>query len=118
MLADTVWEAIKDKPLALGGGKVISATPTELTIAESYDDINATPPKADITLTMVAEMPAKLIPAVGSSIDFQGKPQSYTPNPFMMQLTDGALVKAKGAEPPPKVPKKTPPHHTTRKPRG
>jgi len=107
--ADQVWNAIKDKPLALGGGKVISVTPTEITIAESYDDINATPPKADITLTMAGEMPAKLIPKEGSTIDFQGKPESYTPNPFMMQLTEGALVKAKGSEPAPK----TTPHHTT-----
>lgn len=107
--ADTVWAAIKDKPLALGGGTVISATPTEITIAESYDDIHATPPKADITLTMAGDLPAKLIPKEGSSIDFQGKPESYTPNPFMMQLTEGALVKPKSAEPPP--------HHTThRKP--
>jgi tetratricopeptide (TPR) repeat protein len=107
--ADTVWQAIKDKPLALGGGKLISATSTELTIAESYDDINATPPKADITLTMAGEIPAKLMPKEGQNIDFQGKPSEYTPNPFMMHLTDGVLVKAKGSEPPPK----TTPHHTT-----
>jgi tetratricopeptide (TPR) repeat protein len=107
--ADTVWEGIKDKPLALGGGKVITVTPTEMTIAESYDDINATPPKADITLTMAGELPAKLIPKEGATIDFQGKPSEYTPNPFMMHLVEGALVKAKGSEPPPK----TTPHHTT-----
>ncbi|HUN87841.1 MAG TPA: hypothetical protein VMU28_03560 [Terriglobales bacterium] len=104
--ADQVWNGIKDKPLALGGGKVITASPTTLTIAESYEDINATPPKADITLQMAGEMPAKLIPKEGSSIDFQGKPSSYTPNPFMMTMTDGALVKAKTAAP------ATPTHHT------
>jgi hypothetical protein len=104
-----VWNAIKDKALALGGGKVVSVTPTELTIAESYDDINATPPKADITLTMAGEIPAKLLPKEGANIDFQGKPSEFTPNPFMMHLTDGALVKAKGSEPPPK----TTPRHTT-----
>jgi tetratricopeptide (TPR) repeat protein len=100
--ADTVWTAIKDKPLALGGGKVITVSPAELTIAESYDDINATPPKADITLQMAGEIPAKLMPKEGQNIDFQGKPTSYTPNPFMMTMTEGALVKQKGAEPPPK----------------
>jgi tetratricopeptide (TPR) repeat protein len=99
--ADTVWNQIKDKPLALGGGKVISATPTQLTIAESYDDINATPPKADITVTMAGELPAKLIPKEGSTTDFQGKPTSYTPNPFMMMMEEGALVRPKSAEPPP-----------------
>ncbi len=110
--SDTVWNAIKDKPLALGGGKVISATATHLTIAESYDDINATPPKADITVNMAGEMPAKLIPKEGSTIDFQGKPTSYTPNPFMMTMDEGALVKAKGSEPEPKK-KPTTTHHTT-----
>ncbi|MGZ4787395.1 MAG: tetratricopeptide repeat protein [Terriglobales bacterium] len=111
--ADTVWNAIKDKPLALGGGKVITASPTQLTIAESYDDINSTPPKADITLHMAGEIPAKLMPKEGQNIDIQGRPQSYTPNPFMMILTDGALVRAKGAEPPPKH--TTPTHRPTHK---
>lgn len=105
--ADQVWTGIKDKPLALGGGKVITATANEITIAESYEDINATPPKADITLQMAGAMPAKLIPKEGSNIDFQGKPASYTPNPFMMTLVDGALVKAKTAAP------ATPTHRTT-----
>jgi tetratricopeptide (TPR) repeat protein len=105
--ADQVWTGIKDKPLALGGGKVITASASTLTIAESYDDINATPPKADITLQMAGDMPAKLIPKEGSNIDFQGKPSTYTPNPFMMTLTEGALVKAKTATP------ATPTHHTT-----
>jgi len=105
--ADQVWTGIKDKPLALGGGKVITASANEITIAESYEDINATPPKADITLQMAGAMPAKLIPKEGSNIDFQGKPASYTPNPFMMTLVEGALVKAKTAAP------ATPTHHTT-----
>lgn len=114
--SDTVWNAIKDKPLALGGGKVITASPTELTIAESYDDINATPAKADITLQMAGEIPAKLMPKEGAAIDFQGKPASFTPNPFMMTLTEGALVKQKSAEPPPK--KTTPTHHAPVRKKG
>ena len=105
--ADQVWSGIKDKPLALGGGTVVTASANQLTIAESYDDINGAPPKADITLQMAADMPAKLIPKEGSSIDFQGKPSAYTPNPFMMTLVEGALVKAKTAAP------ATPTHHTT-----
>ncbi|HVZ18882.1 MAG TPA: hypothetical protein VG897_17330 [Terriglobales bacterium] len=115
--ADTVWNAIKDKPLALGGGKVITASATQLTIAESYDDINATPSKADITLQMAGEIPARLMPKEGQNIDFQGKPSSYTPNPFMMTMTDGALVKAKSAEPAAPTKRTTPTHRTTtRKP--
>ncbi len=94
--ADQVWGQIKDKPLAMVGN-VVSATPTELQIAGTYDDINATPPKADITLTMAGEMTAKQMPKPGQQQAFQGKPASYTPNPFMMTMTDGTLVVQKGA---------------------
>ena len=107
--SDTVWNAIKDKPLALGGAKVITVSPTEMSLAASLDDISATPPKADITLKMAAEMPAKIAPKEGASIDFQGKPVSFTPDPFMMTMEEGALVKQKGSEPPPKKPTAT--HH-------
>ena len=34
---------------------------------------------------------AKLMPKVGTQITFEGTPTNYTPNPFMMQLTDGKL---------------------------
>ena len=117
--ADTVWNQIKDKPLAMVGN-VVAATATELQIAGTYDDINAQPPKADITLTMTAEIPAKLMPKVGQSLAFQGKPQSYTPNPFMVTMTDGSLVKQKGAASAEETPKKkpaakTPARRTTRK---
>ncbi len=93
--ADQVWGQIKDKPLAMVGN-VVAASPTELQIAGTYDDINAVPPKADITLTMAGEMTAKQMPKVGQQQAFQGKPESYTPNPFMMNMTDGTLVVAKG----------------------
>ncbi len=117
--ADTVWNQIKDKPLAMVGN-VVAATPTELQIAGTYDDINAQPPKADITLTMTAEIPAKLMPKVGQQLAFQGKPQSYTPNPFMVTMTEGSLVKQKGAASADETPKKkpaakTPARRTTRK---
>lgn len=94
--ADQVWGQIKDKPLAMVGN-VVEATPTQLTIAGTYDDINATPPKADITLTMAGEMTAKQMPKPGQQQAFQGKPTSYTPNPFMMMMEDGTLVVQKSA---------------------
>jgi hypothetical protein len=112
--ADTVWNQIKDKPLAMVGN-VVSATATELQIAGTYDDINAQPPKADITLTMAGEIPAKLMPKPGQQLAFQGKPQSYTPNPFMVTMSDGSLVKQKGAASTEETPKKKP-ATTTRRP--
>ncbi len=112
--ADQLWGQIKDKPLAMVG-TVISATATELTIAGSYDDINAQPPKADITLKMTADIPAKLMPKVGQSLAFQGKPSAFTPNPFMVTMEEGSLVKQKGAASEEPAPKKKPAttHRTT-----
>ena len=111
--ADDLWNQIKGKPIAMQG-KVIAADPKSLTIAGSYDDIQAQ--KADITLAMTTDIPAKLMPKVGADLQFQGNPSEYTPNPFMMQMTDGTLVAAKSAEPAKKTPaKKAPVHHTTTK---
>jgi len=98
---DLVWNAIKGKAVQLQG-TVIKATATEFQIAGSLDDIEAK--KADITLTFDAPIPAKLIPKDGASLDFQGEPVSYTPNPFMMTMEKGMLPK-------PKVAPKAPVHH-------
>src|SRR5579863_4869212 len=98
---DLIWTAIKGKAVQLGG-TVIKATATEFDIAGSLDDIDAK--KADITLTFEAPIPARLIPKEGASIDFQGEPSAYTPNPFMMTMEKGLLAK-------PKVAPKPPVHH-------
>jgi len=97
---DLVWAAIKGKAVQLNG-TVIKATATEFDIAGSLDDIEAK--KADITLTFEAPIPVKLIPKEGASLDFQGEPASYTPNPFMMTMEKGMLPKPK-AVPPAKKP--------------
>ncbi len=91
--ADTVWNAIKDKALRLGA-QVITASASKMTLAGSSDDIDAK--TADITLTMEKPLPAKLIPAVGSMMSFRGTASSYTPNPFMMTMTDGVLLDKNG----------------------
>src|SRR5579863_1105224 len=88
---DTVWNAIKGKPVQMQG-VVIKATATEFDIAGSSDDIDAK--KADITLTFEEKVPLKLIPKEGASLDFQGEPASYTPTPFMMTMEKGKLLKA------------------------
>jgi tetratricopeptide (TPR) repeat protein len=101
---DAVWNAIKGKPVQMNG-TVIKATATEFDIAGSSDDIDAK--KADITLTFEEKVPLKLIPKEGASLDFQGEPASYTPNPFMMTMEKGKLLKAAAPTPV----KKAPVHH-------
>jgi tetratricopeptide (TPR) repeat protein len=98
---DAVWNAIKGKPVYMNG-VVIKATSTEFDIAGSSDDIDAKKP--DITLTFEEKVPLRLIPKEGASLDFQGNPASYTPNPFMMVMEKGLLPK-------PKVAPRTTVHH-------
>ena len=100
----TVWNAIKGKAVQMNG-TVISTTPTEFMIAGSSDDIDAK--KADITLKFEDKVPVRLIPKDGASFDFQGEPASYTPNPFMMVMEKGQLLRAKAAP----TTKKPPVHH-------
>lgn len=101
---DTVWNAIKGKAVQMNG-TVISTTPTQFTIAGSSDDIDAK--KADITLNFEDKVPVRLVPKDGASFDFQGEPSSYTPNPFMMVMDKGQLLRAKSEAPA----KKAPVHH-------
>jgi hypothetical protein len=98
---DAVWNVIKGKAVQMNG-MIISTSPTEFMIAGSSDDIDAK--KADITLKFEDKVPVKLIPKDGASFDFQGEPASYTPNPFMMVMEKGQLLKAKATTPPAKKP--------------
>jgi hypothetical protein len=101
---DMVWNAIKGKAVQMNG-TVISTAPTEFMIAGSSDDIDAKKP--DITLKFEDKVPVRMIPKDGASFDFQGEPASYTPNPFMMVMEKGQLLRAKAAPPA----KKPPVHH-------
>ena len=102
---DLVWNAIKGKAVQMNG-TIISTSPTEFLIAGSSDDVDAK--KADITLQFEDKVPVKMIPKDGSSFDFQGEPASYTPNPYMMVMQKGQLLKAKTTAP---AAKKPPVHH-------
>jgi hypothetical protein len=88
---DTVWNAIKGKAVQMNG-TVISTQPDQFMIAGSSDDIDVK--KADITLKFEDKVPVKMIPKDGASFDFQGAPASYTPNPFMMVMEKGQLLRA------------------------
>jgi hypothetical protein len=91
---DAVWNVIKGKAVQMNG-TIISTTPDAFMIAGSSDDIDAK--KADITLKFEEKVPVKMIPKDGASFDFQGEPASYTPNPFMMVMEKGTLLRAKPA---------------------
>jgi tetratricopeptide (TPR) repeat protein len=106
--ADTVWNAIKNKAVKLAAN-VISATATTVQLAGSEDDIDAK--KADITLTMAKAIPARLVPQVGTQMAFQGTVSSYTPNPFILTMTDGVLLDKSGNP----VSTAAPVHHTVHK---
>jgi len=87
--SDTVWNVIKGKKLQMQG-KVLDVTPTVLKIAATEDAITAN--TAEITLNMTAAIPAKLLPKQGATLLFEGQPDSYTPNPFMMTMSEGTLL--------------------------
>jgi tetratricopeptide (TPR) repeat protein len=99
---EKVWSVIKGVPLQMEG-LVIAATATEVQIAESQDDIDQK--RADIVVTMSGTIPDKLMPKVGSNLQFEGTPSSYTPSPFVMNMDKGALLTAK------KPATKPPVHH-------
>jgi hypothetical protein len=100
--AGKVWSVIKGVPLQMEG-TVIKASPTELQIAASQDDIEQK--RADVIVTMGGTIPAKMMPQEGSTLDFEGTPVSYTPSPFVMTMEKGALL----TKAPP--PGKKPVHH-------
>jgi hypothetical protein len=83
------------------GNVIETASPTELHIAGSEDDIEQKRP--DITLTMSGPIPTARLPKAGDTFDFEGTPLSYTATPFMMMMGDGKLLK-KGGEPAAKRP--------------
>ncbi len=87
--ADKVWTAIKGVPLQMEG-VVIKASPTQLEIAASQDDIDQK--RADIVLNMSGTIPPRLMPKEGSTLDFEGTPDSYVPSPFVMTMEKGALL--------------------------
>jgi len=89
--ADQLWAQIKGKPIAMEA-KLITASASKLALAGSGDDIDAN--KADVDLTMKDAIPAKAMTVVqtGQMIQFQGTPQTYDPNPFMMHMDAGAFV--------------------------
>jgi len=105
--AEKVWNVIKGLPLQMEG-IVISVSPTKLEMAASQDDIEKK--RADIELTMMGPIPARLMPKEGATLDFEGTPASYTPSPFVMVMEKGTLL-TKAAPAPAKKPARKRPTH-------
>jgi len=87
--ADKVWNTIKGVPLAIEG-QVITVTPRKLELAASVDDIDQK--RADVVLNMNAALTAAHIPKAGATVQFEGTPISYEPNPFMLTMEKGTLL--------------------------
>lgn len=85
-VAGKVWAVMKGQRVGVPG-VVIAATPTEVQLAVTQD--NQQSKKADFTITM--KTPLKTVPAVGSSVTYDATFDSYTTNPFMINLVDGAV---------------------------
>ncbi len=103
--ADKVWGVLKGKPLQMVA-HIISIeasgkSPTKLKLAGSSDDIDAK--TADIDLTMSAAIPVKQMPKEDTDFQFEGTPVSYVAKPFVMTMSDGALL-VKSAPKPAKPP--------------
>ncbi len=91
--AEKVWSVLKGKPLQMAAQVITIASPTNLKLAGSSDDIDAK--RADIDLTMTAAIPARLMPKPDADFQFEGTPVSYEPKPFVMTMKDGAILTAK-----------------------
>jgi tetratricopeptide (TPR) repeat protein len=94
--AETVWNQIKDKPIAFQA-KVVNVTPTKLTLSATAEDIEKN--TADVSVEMVGEIPLRLRPKPGTMTTIQATPVSYTPQPFMITMTKGTLVATPKAAP-------------------
>ncbi len=83
--AQKVWAVMQGKRVGVPG-TVISATPDSVQVAVTED--NKQSKKADFTINM--KTPLKTPPAVGTDVTYDATFDSYTANPPMITLTDGA----------------------------
>ncbi len=102
--AAKVWDTVKGKSVEFPDATVISVNDTTLAAAVSDDAVQSK--TADFTFQLKA--PLKTPPAVGAKVNLTGTYASYTPNPIMITMSDGAIVEAK------KTPARAPVHHAPR----
>src|SRR6201996_8071489 len=97
--AGKMWDTMKGQTYEIPG-KVVSATADSVQLAVT-DDAKASN-TADFTINM--KKPLTTPPAIGTMVNYDATFDSYTQNPKMITLIDGA---------PPAPVKKTPVHHAT-----
>jgi tetratricopeptide (TPR) repeat protein len=118
--AAKVWDTMKGKSVQIPDALVIESSPTVLKVAVEDGAVqsktadftfNMTPPDEGKTPVQVAA--AKKLAAdtaaataVGQKVTLTGTYASYTPNPIMITMSDGAVILKKAAKP-------TPVHHAT-----
>ena len=90
---DKVWSVLKGKPLQMVAQVISVASPTNLKLAGSSDDIDAKArrhrPDHD------RRHPGPADAERGRDFQFEGTPVSYEPKPFVMTMKDGAILIAK-----------------------
>ena len=94
--AEKVWATLKGV-VAQVPGKVVSATADSVQLAVTPDAQGSN--TADFTINM--KEPLKEVPAIGSTVTYTAKFDSYTQNPKMITLTEGT----------PPAPTRAPVHH-------
>jgi hypothetical protein len=115
--AAKVWDTIKGKSVQIPDVLVIESSPTVIKVAISDDAVQSK--TADFTFNMApleegktaaekaaAKKKADAIAAataVGSKVTLTGTYDSFTPNPIMITMSDGAVVLPKAAAPKPPV---------------
>jgi hypothetical protein len=104
--AAKVWDILKGKSVQFPDATVVSVTDTALQLAVSDDAVQSK--TADFTFNLTA--PLKTPPAVGAKVTVTGTYASFTPQPIMITMSDGAVVEPKKAPAKP-----SPAHHPARK---
>ncbi|WP_260705177.1 hypothetical protein [Edaphobacter flagellatus] len=99
--AAKVWDTIKGKTVQIPDATVVSVSDTALQVSVSDDAVQGK--TADFTFNLTA--PLKTAPTVGSKVTVTGTYSSFTPNPIMITMSDGAVVEPK------KTPAKPAPGH-------
>jgi tetratricopeptide (TPR) repeat protein len=88
--AETVWNAIQGKPLKFLAKVLEGSTAEQVVAAVTSDGFDANHPE----VTIAMETPVKTL-QIGSQIQVQAVPTSYTPNPLMLQMNNGIDLTAK-----------------------
>jgi hypothetical protein len=91
--AAKVWDTIKGKSVQFPDTTVVAVTDTALQVAVSDDAVQSK--VADFTFQLAA--PLKTPPVAGAKVTVSGTYASFTPQPIMITMSDGAVVEPKKA---------------------